>query len=407
MHEAEKLSLEAIGRFVEASEELRFTSQGRQQVYGWVEQVLVQQEYAQQGKAARGLVRRYIEKMTGMSRSQVTRLIARYTATGRVRPTVYRRRRFPGLYTRADIELLAGVDEAHETLSGPATRRILERELQFYGKQEYARLAAISVAHLYNLRKTQRYRERRLNYVKTRPTAVSIGERRKPQPQGQPGYLRLDTVHQGDQPEAKGVYHINAVDQVLQWQVVGSAPRISEAYLKPVLENMLRQFPFRIRGFHTDNGSEFINRTVAELLEKLLIEQTKSRPRRSGDNGLVETKNAAIVRKHIGWGHIAPTHAEPVNQFYTGFLNPYVNYHRPSAQAEVQIDARGRKRRFYKRWQTPFEKLLSLDRPQQFLRPALSINALKRVAASMSDTEAARRMQQAKNAMFEQLRRSA
>ena len=407
MHEAEKLSLEAIGRFVEASEELRFTSQGRQQVYGWVEQVLVQQEYAQQGKAARGLVRRYIEKMTGMSRSQVTRLIARYTATGRVRPTVYRRRRFPDRYTRADIELLAGVDEAHETLSGPATRRILERELQFYGKQEYARLAAISVAHLYNLRKTQRYRERRLNYVKTRPTAVSIGERRKPQPQGQPGYLRLDTVHQGDQPEAKGVYHINAVDQVLQWQVVGSAPRISEAYLKPVLENMLRQFPFRIRGFHTDNGSEFINRTVAELLEKLLIEQTKSRPRQSGDNGLVETKNGAVIRKHIGYGYIDAAHADRLNDFYREYLNPYLNYHRPCAQAEVDIDDRGRKRVRYKRYQTPVETLLALDNPAQYLRRGLTINALKRIAGALSDTEAARRMQLAKNKLFEKLRLTA
>ena len=51
---------------------------------------------------------------------------------------------------------------------------------------------------------------------------------------------------------------------------------------------MLAQFPFRILGFHSDNGSEFINYKVAELLNKLLIEQTKSRPRRSNDNGLVE-----------------------------------------------------------------------------------------------------------------------
>lgn len=407
MHEAEKLSLEAIGRFVEASEELRFEGENRQQVYGWVEQVLVQQEYAQQGKTARGLVRRYIEKMTGLSRSQVTRLIARYTATGRVRPTVYRRRRFPDRYTRADIELLASVDEAHETLSGPATRRILEREVELYGKQEYVRLAAISVAHLYNLRKSQRYRERRLNYTRTRPTVVSIGERRKPDPQGQPGYLRLDTVHQGDGPEAKGVYHINAVDEVLQWQVVGSTPRISEAYLKPVLENMLRQFPFRIRGFHTDNGSEFINRTVAELLNKLLIEQTKSRPRHSGDNGLVETKNGAIIRKHIGYGYIQAGHADRLNDFYREYMNPYLNYHRPCAQADVEIDLRGRKRVRYKRYQTPLETLLKLDNPAQYLRQGLSINALKRIAAAISDTEAARRMQLAKNRLFERLRLTA
>ena len=407
MHDAEKLSLEAIGRFVEASEALRFEGENRQQVYGWLERVLVEQEYSQQGKAARGLVRRYVEKMTGMSRSQVTRLIARYTATGLVRPTVYQRRRFPDRYTRADVELLALVDEAHETLSGPATRRILEREVELYGKQEYVRLAGISVAHLYNLRKSQRYRERRLNYIKTRPTAVSIGERRKPDPQGRPGYLRLDTVHQGDQPDAKGVFHIDAVDEVLQWQVVGSTPRISEAYLKPVLEDMMRQFPFRIRGFHTDNGSEFINRTVAELLNKLLIEQTKSRPRQSGDNGLVETKNGAVIRKHIGYGYIDAGHADAINNFYREYLNPYLNYHRPCAQADVEIDEKGRKRVRYRRYRTPLETLLALDKPAQYLRQGLSINALKRIAAALSDTEAARRMQQAKNKLFEKLRLTA
>jgi transposase InsO family protein len=407
VHEAEKLSLEAMVRFVEASHEIRFESKNREQVYGWLEQVLVGQEYAQQGKAARGLVRRYIEKITGLSRAQVTRLIARYTATGVVQLTVYRRRRFPERFTRADIELLAAVDEAHETLSGPATRRVLQREVQVYDKQEYARLAGISVAHLYNLRKSQRYRERRLHYVKTRPTTVSIGERRKPDPQGQPGYLRLDTVHQGDQPEAKGVYHINAVDEVLQWQIVGATPRISEAYLKPVLEAMLRQFPFRIQGFHSDNGSEFINRTVAELLNKLLIEQTKSRPRQSGDNGLVETKNGAVIRKHIGYGYIDAGHADRINDFYREYLNPYLNYHRPCAQADVEIDERGRKRVRYKRYQTPLETLLALDKPAQYLRQGLSINALKRIAGALSDTDAARRMQQAKSKLFESLRLTA
>ena len=407
VHQAEKLSLEGIRRFVAASEEIRFESAHRQQVYVWVEGLLVRQQYAQQGKATRGLLRRYIEKMTGLSRAQVTRLIARYAASGRVEPTVYRRRRFPERFTRADIELLASVDEAHETLSGPATRRILEREVELYGRQQYARLATISVAHLYNLRKSQRYRERRLNYTQTRPTTVAIGERRKPEPGGRPGYLRLDTVHQGDGPEGKGVYHINAVDQVTQWEVAGATPRISEAYLEPLLKVMMQQFPFRILGFHTDNGSEFINRTVAQLLNKLLIEQTKSRPRQSGDNGLIETKNGAVIRKHMGYGYIDAGHADRINSFYREFLNPYLNYHRPCAQAEVQIDARGRKRVRYKRYQTPLETLLGLDLPAQYLRPGLSVNALKRIAAALSDTDAARRMQKAKAKLFEQFRLSA
>jgi transposase InsO family protein len=406
VHQAEKLSLEGIRRFVAASEEIRFESADRRQVYAWVEGLLVGQRYAQQAKAARGLLRRYIEKMTGLSRAQVTRLIARYAASGRVEPTVYRRRRFPERFTRADIALLASVDEAHETLSGPATRRILEREVTLYGRQQYARLATISVAHLYNLRKSQRYRERRLNYTKTRPTTVAIGERRKPEPSGRPGYLRLDTVHQGDGPQGKGVYHINAVDQVTQWEVAGATPRISEAYLEPLLKAMMQQFPFRILGFHSDNGSEFINRTVAQLLNKLLIEQTKSRPRHAGDNGLIETKNGAVIRKHMGYGYIDAGHADRINDFYRQFLNPYLNYHRPCAQADVEIDARGRKRVRYKRYRTPLETLLALDSPVQYLRPGLSVNALKRIAAALSDTDAARRMQQAKAKLFEQLRLS-
>ncbi len=305
MHEAEKLSLDQIEAFLNASEEIRFEGENRKQVYGWVEQVLRHQQYPKQSRKARGLVRRYLEKMTGLSRAQMTRLIARYRAIGELQPAPYRRHRFPQRFTFADIELLATVDEAHETLSGPATRRILEREFQDYGKPEYQRLASISVAHLYNLRHHQRYRQRRLNYTKTRPTAVSIGERRRPNPQGRAGYLRVDTVHQGDRPGAKGVYHINAVDQVTQWEILSATARISEVWLEPVLAALLRQFPFPILGFHSDNGSEFINQTVARLLNKLLIEQTKSRPRHSNDNGLVETKNGAVIRKHMGYGYIS------------------------------------------------------------------------------------------------------
>ena len=263
------------------------------------------------------------------------------------------------------------------------------------------------MAHLYNLRRQQRYRERRLTYHKTKPTTVSIGERRRPDPQGRPGYLRVDTVHQGDQNSAKGVYHINAVDEVTQWQIVAATERISEAWLEPVLVALLRQFPFRIRGFHSDNGSEFINQTVARLLNKLLIEQTKSRPRHSNDNGLVETKNGAIIRKHMGYGYIAGEHAQAIHRFYAQHLNPYLNYHRPCAQADLEVDDKGRQRRYYRRYQTPLETLLALPEAAQYLRQGLSVATLERIAAVRSDTEAAQQMQHAKRQLFEQFRPAA
>ena len=256
-------------------------------MYAWVTRTLHGQQYRDQRKGVRGLRRRYVEKMTGRSRAQVTRLVKCYLEHSEVRVGKAKRHQFSSRFTRSDLELLAKVDEAHETMSGPATKKILKREFQHYGRPEYERLAGISASHIYNLRRRPRYRECRLNYTKTQAVQVAIGERRKPDPQGRPGHLRVDTVHQGDQDGVKGVYHINAIDEVTKWQVVGAVAVISQAHLEPVLKAILAQFPFLIRGFHSDNGREYINDTVSGLLKDLLIQQTKSRPRHSNDNGQI------------------------------------------------------------------------------------------------------------------------
>ena len=175
---------------------------------------LRQQGWEKVSRACRGLVRRYIEKLTALSRAQVTRLISLYAQGEAVRPAVYQRRQFPVRYTGADIELLAVVDDAHDTLKRPATKKILERDVEVYGDRRFERLAKLSVSHLYRLRKSRTYRQRRVVYQATRPSPVSIGERRAPRSEGRPGYLRVDTVHQGDLDGVKGIYHINAVDEV-------------------------------------------------------------------------------------------------------------------------------------------------------------------------------------------------
>ena len=404
MSETRKLSAEQIRAFLEGSEEHRFRGKQRAEVYEWITRTLRVQEYRKQGKKMRGLLKRYVEKMTGRSRTQVTLLVARYMEHSEVKVASYRRHSFASRFTRADVELLAKVDEAHETLSGPATKKILEREFVEYKHGDYERLAGISVAHIYNLRKRPRYRERRMNYTKTRAVQVAIGERRKPRPDGKPGYLRVDTVHQGDLDGVKGVYHINLVDEVTQWQMVACVAAITQAHLKPVLQELLRRFPFRIRGFHSDNGSEFINDMVSGLLQDLLIEQTKSRARNSNDNGLVESKNGAVIRKHMGYGYIAQHHAEDIHAFYRTHFNPYLNFHRPCGQPERIVDQRGKEKFVYKRYATPWETLRTLEQAlppgQSYLQPAVSIPELDRIAQTCSDTEAARRMQEAKRKLF-------
>ena len=198
----------------------------------------------------------------------------------------------------------------------------------------------------------------------------------------------------------KGVYHLNAVDEVTQWEVVGAVVQISEAYLLPVLESILAQFPFRIRGFHSDNGSEFINHTVAKLLNKLLIEQTKSRPRHSNDNGLAETKNGAVVRKHMGYGHIAAPHAAAIQTFYEDYFNPYLNFHRPCGVPEQTVNSKGKIKRRYRWYATPWEILRQLPGVAAHLRSDVLIQELERTARAQTDTAAALEMRTAKEKLF-------
>ena len=209
-------------------------------------------------------------------------------------------------------------------------------------------------------------------------------------------------MHQGDQDGVKGLYHVNAVDCVTQFEAVATCERISEAFLIPVLEELLSSFPFVIKGFHSDNGSEYINHHVARLLNKLLVEQTKSRSRHSNDNALAESKNGAIVRKHLGYSHIPQQFATRVNAFCVEHLNPYVNFHRPCFYAQTITDAKGRQRKrySYQQMMTPYEKFKSLPDAALFLKLGISFQHLDTLANAVSDNEAARRLNQARAIMF-------
>jgi transposase InsO family protein len=397
---------EQIRKFLEGSAELELQGQSQQAVYGWIRATLIQHEYHRRSRADKGLIRAFLCKVSGRSQAQMTRLIRQFIESGEIvsRPVV--RRRFPRKYTGKDVDLLAQVDQAHQRLSGPATRRILQREFQQFGKGEFQRLALISVSHLYNLRASSAYRRQAMQFDITKPVQIPLGERRRPEPGERPGYLRVDTVHQGDWEGRKGVYHINAVDAVTQWEIVGCTAKISEAYVLPVLEAILHQFPFRILGFHSDNGSEYVNKDVVKLLNKLLAEFTKSRPNKSSDNALVEGKNGAVIRKHIGWGHIAAQHAERLHKFYTAHFNPYLNYHRPCGFATVSVDARGRRKRIYKaqHYATPYEKLKSLPGAEGYLKDGLDFVRLDRIALALSDTECAQKMHRAKIALLRRVK---
>jgi transposase InsO family protein len=409
MNDAKLVTLEQLRGFLAGAADLGLTPAADPAArYGFIKKVLKRFKYPLQGKANRGLLRRYLQRVTGYSRPQLTRLIAQYLRSGRL---VRRYRATKTSYTRKftpeDIVLLAEMDSVHGTLSGPATRVLLERAFHRFGQARYERLANISVAHLYNLRAKPLYQQQRVHYTKTQTRPSSIGTRRAPAPEGRPGYIRIDTVHQGDLDGRKGLYHINAVDIVTQWQLVATCERISEAYLLPVIGQLLAGFPFAVLGFHSDGGSEYINGDVAKLLEKLRVEFTRSRPRHTNDNALVESKNGSVVRKQFGYAHIAQHFAADMNDFCREFLNPYVNFHRPCYFAVDDVDAKGKIRKRYPHnlIMTPFDKLKTLS-PQTFnLRSGITLDGLDRQAQQMTDNQSAKALTDARSKLFRSIHR--
>jgi transposase InsO family protein len=403
MNDKKLATLAQLQAFLEGTTAVDFVVAADER-YAFIARTVQRFGYRRLPRAGKGVVLRFLERVSGYSRQQLARLVKRGAER---RPLTKRycasRTSFGRTYTGADVRLLAHTDALHSTLSGLATKKLMERAYAIFGDARYQRLAVISVAHLYNLRQRPVYQRLRQVWTRTRAVTAAIGERRAPSPNNRPGYLRVDSVHQGDQDGVKGVYNINTVDCVTQYEAVATCERISEAFLIPVLEALLDSYPFIITGFHSDNGSEFINHDVAKLLNKLLIEeQTKSRSRHCNDNAQAESKNASIVRKHLGYSHIPQRFATLVNAFCRDHLNPYINFHRPCLFAETITDAKGRQRKRYpyKLMMTPYEKFKSLPVAEQFLKPAITFAQLDAQAAAMSDNDAAQRLNDARAILF-------
>ena len=396
-------TIQQLSDFLAGTQPVAFSISGsKDDRYRWIQRELVRFRYLTLSRADKGVVMRYLGRVSGYSRQQLTRLVAQYRGTGQLRRSQRTTAGFARRYSEQDTRLLAAMDERHETPCGPAVKKLCERACAVFGQTEYQALAGISVSHLYNLRKSTVYTRQRHHFDKTRPTPSTIGERRKPRPEGQPGFIRIDTVHQGDQDKQKGVYHINAVDEVTQYEVVCTVEKISELFLIPALEQMLETFPFVLAGFHSDNGSEYINKQVAALLEKLRIEFTKSRSRHSNDNALAESKNAAVVRKQFGYGHIAQRWASLINTFNQEHLTPYINFHRPCFFPETRTDAKGKERKVYRyeNLMTPYDKFKSLANAKDYLKPGMTFETLDNAAYQCSDNEAADQLQKARQTLF-------
>jgi transposase InsO family protein len=400
MNDSHITSLTQLKEFAKLTQSAVFTKTNTKETYEWINESLTKFRYFRESKKGKSIVKRYICTMTGYSNTQIDRLIREKKLRGCIKVKERTQNIFTTHYTKEDIALLAEVDNAEGRRTSKAVKVTCSDMYHIFNDTRFERLAHISSSHIYNLREKEVYKTNTLTYTSTQSTGRNIGIRAKPYPEGKPGYIRVDSVHQGDFDKVKGVYHINLVDEVTQEEVVVTVEGISEYFLLSALENALLQFHVNIINFHSDNGSEYINKRVSSLLSKMLIEQTKSRARKTNDNALVEGKNYAVVRRQYGYAHIPKKYAKDMEDFNQKYLNPYLFFHRQCAYADDIVDERGKIKKVYKRYMTPCDNLISIKDVHMYLREGVTINSLRVEQRKVTHLASAKELREKRNQLF-------
>lgn len=406
MNDDHLVSVAQLQEFSKLSNSAKFKSnESKVETYEWVNKTLGRFRYFSLKKKDRGIVKRYIIRITGYSGNTVDKLIARKKKFGKIFVKERTQNMFVRVYEPSDIALLALVSNVTINQNGHALKAMCKSMYLDFNDVRFEKLSKISVSHLYNLKKTNIYQTKSLYYTKTNPVQRDIGIRKKPVTYGKAGYIRVDSVHQGDLDKEKGVYHINLVDEITQMEYLICVEGISEYFFMSSLKEVLSNFPIKILGFHSDNGSEYINTKVAIMLDKMMIEQTKSRSRKTNDNALVEGKNGAIVRKYMGYGHIPKKYAKDINSFYKNYLNEYLNFHRYCGFATDYVNEVGKVTKKYETYMTPIQKLLSLPNCEQYLKEGITKESLEQQSILKTHFEVAQKVAEMRSKLFKNIKR--
>lgn len=367
--------------------------------YKFIDETVDRLKYKYLSKKKKKVVIRYLKKFTGYKPSQLYQLISR-AKEGDLKHKVYIRNNPNIIYKSTDIKLLEQTDLVHRRLNSLATKEILRREYELYGNKDFARISNISASHINNLRKTGIYKSHWQN--RTKSVVSDIGTTQKPENFCMPGSIRVDTVHQ------RGIYYIDAVDEITQWQAVICVAKIDGDHMEKAIRILIDIFPFNIFNFHSDKGFEYINRQVAWELTTQLIKHTKSRSYHCNDNALIESKNGSVIRKNMGHGYIHKEMADNVDKFCRNYLNPYLNFHRPCVyMVKIIIKLDGKRKPVYGGAMTPYNKLKQISKIQNknFLKSNITFDELDIIEKQHSDNQFAKIVREQQSTLFEKIRK--
>ncbi len=380
MKNSHKLSIAQIDDLLKVGLEfqIRDKSEGRK----WLEKLLRFHNYFKLSKKEKGTIIDYASIVLCLSQDRVKKLCSIWHNTGRIERQKYKRTHSHNKYTREDIALVYETRDLHQT-NGNAIKKILVDEYIIYRDTSYINIKDISVSYIYVLLGKNSH-----NLRGTASINAAIGIRQALSKDGLPGHISIDSVHQKENNEDKELYYINVVDYHTQWQRIYIVTAISQRYLAPVLKDILKYFPFKITEFHSDNGSEFINKVISNILNRMHVKQLKSRSFRSEDNGQVETKNT-IIRKEMGYTPIDSKYIPQLDTFFKDYYDEYLNYHHPCGFPEIKIDDKGRIRKKYKQsdYMTPYQRLKFIDPKGKSLKKEFSFKEMDNIELRYSHNQ--------------------
>src|SRR5487761_1115822 len=270
MDDSRLVNITQLREFLKASQKVVVSLENAsiEEKYQYIEKTIKQFSYTKLSKKDKRIVLSYIKKVTGYKTARLYKPVAR-AEQGTLKKALYQRIHPTKIYVNRDIKLPEITDELHLRLSEDATKEILRREFEMFHHGDYQTISQVSHSHITNLRHSPVCKSSWINHTKARQ--IPIGETRSPENYGKPGSIRVDSVSHKD------VYRINSVDEIAQWEIVFCVPQLSESCMKIAPEEILSDYPFVIFNFHSDRGHETINYVVADLLQRLVIKQTKSR----------------------------------------------------------------------------------------------------------------------------------
>lgn len=358
-------TIKAVEAFInyDAQHHNKYFLKTQEDRYKFIKQTTWKLFYVRRNKKDKSKVINFLSLITDYEPHYLKRLIHK-SLKGKLNKKIYpQRNKFYKKYSSIDILLLAELDLLFKYPNGISLAQMCKLEFTYHGNNDFRTLHNISKSQIYNLRKEPRYKQLALIFTHTKKSKVMIVKRSKPKPNNTPGYIRVDSVHYGDNGEDKGCFFINLCDEVTQYEFVICVTSLLEENVIPAIVSALDFFPFKIIHFHSDNGSEFINHHLAELLNARLITQTKSRARRSTDNGLIESKNAHVVRKYFGHCFISSKHCDKINVFLKDYFYTFINFYRVCLFPTKMVNNNGKVTIKYKQDDatTPFIKLKSID----------------------------------------------